>query len=122
MIDFLRRTSNTLLDALTHFNGHLTAITVYEIKVTAIKSQGQGQRFEQILSRVTVLPLDCAAARYAAVIQRTLQQQGQIIGLPDTLIAGICLAQQMPLLTTRNFRHYQRVTGLQLVSPADLST
>jgi predicted nucleic acid-binding protein len=39
--------------------------------------------------------------------------------LPDTLIAGICLAQQMPLLT-RNIRHYQRVMDLQLVSPADL--
>ncbi len=120
IIDFLRRKSNVLLDALTHYNGHLTAVTVYEIEVTAVKSQRQVQQFGQILQKVTVLPLDSAAARQAAAIQRTLQQQGQIIGLPDTLIAGICLAQQMPLLT-RNLRHYQRVVGLQVVSTADLS-
>ena len=77
------------------------------------------QQFGKILQWVTVIPLDSAAARQAAAIQRTLQQQGQVIGLPDTLIAGICLAQQMPLLT-RNIRHYQRVMDLQLVSPADL--
>jgi tRNA(fMet)-specific endonuclease VapC len=65
--------------------------------------------------------LDVTAAREAATTQRTLQQQGQIIGLPDTLIAGICLVQQMPLLT-RNTRHYQRVAGLQVVTPAELAT
>ena len=53
-----------------------------------------------------VLPLDVTAARQAAALQRTLQQQGQVIGLPDTLIAGVCLAQQIPLLT-RNSRHYE---------------
>ena len=99
IIDFLRRKSNTLLDAVTHFHGHLTAVTVYEIEVTAVKSEGQVQQFGKILQWVTVLPLDSAAVRQAAAIQRTLQQQGQVIGLPDTLIAGICLAQQMPLLT-----------------------
>ena len=119
IIDFLRRKSNILLDALTHFRGHLTAVTVYEIEITAIKSERQVQQFGKILQWVTVLPLDGAAARQAAAIQRTLQQQGQIIGLPDTLIAGIRLAQQMSLLT-RNIRHYQRVTDLHLVSPTDL--
>ena len=119
LIDFLRRQSTTLLDALTHFSCHLTAVTVYEIEVTAIKSVRQTEQFEQVLPWLTILPLDSTAARQAAAIQRTLQQQGQVIGLPDTLIAGICLAQQMPLLT-RNTRHYQRVVGLQVVLPHQL--
>ena len=120
IIDFLRRQSNTLVDALTHFHCHLTAVTVYEIEVTAIKSARQTEQFGQVLQWLTVLSLDITAARQAAVIQRTLKQQGQTIGLPDTLIAGICLTQQAPLLT-RNTRHYQRVTGLQIISPEELS-
>lgn len=120
IIDFLRRQSTTLLEALTHFSCHLTSVTVYEIEVTAIKSVRQAEQFEQVLPWLTVLPLDSTAARQAAVIQRTLQQQGQVIGLPDTMIAGICLAQQMPLLT-RNTRHYQRVAGLQVVLPEQLT-
>jgi tRNA(fMet)-specific endonuclease VapC len=121
VISFLRRKSNALLEAITYFNCHLTAITVYEIEVTAIKSERQVEQFRQVLQWLTVLPLDVIAAREAAAIQRTLQQQGQIIGLPDTLIAGICLVQQMPLLT-RNTRHYQRVAGLQVVTPPELAT
>lgn len=121
VVDFLRRQSNTLLGALSHFSCHLTAITVYEIEVTAIKSARQTEQFGQVLQWLTILPLDVTAARQAAAIQRALQQQGQVIGLPDTLIAGICQVQQMPLLT-RNTRHYQRVTGLQVLTPADLAT
>ena len=43
-----------------------------------------------------------------------------VLDSTDTLIAGICLAQQLPLLT-RNVRHYQRVPGLQVVSPTDVA-
>ena len=121
VIDFLRRKSNTLLEALTHYRGHITVITIFEIEVSAIRSVRQGQRFDQLLQWVTVLPLDVTAARQAAAIERTLQQQGQIIGIRDTFIAGICLAQQMPLLT-RNTKHFERVEGLQVVTPADLTT
>jgi predicted nucleic acid-binding protein len=63
IIDFLRRKSNTLLDAVTYFHGHLTAVTVYEIEVTAVKSERQVQQFGKILQWVTVIPLDSAAAR-----------------------------------------------------------
>ena len=120
IIDFLRRHSDALLDVLTRYRGHLTAITVYEIEATMVQSDRQMQQFGQMVQLMRVLPLDAAAARQAAAIQRTLQQQGQVIGLPDTLIAGICLAQQLPLLT-HNAHHYQRVAGLQVVAPADLT-
>ena len=42
-----------------------------------------------------------------------------MIGLPDTMIAGICLSQDLPLLT-RNTRHYTRVAGLQIFTPDNL--
>lgn len=119
IIDFLRRRSNVLLNALTYFHCYITAVTVYEIEATAMKSDRQMQQFAQVLRWASVLPLDSDAARQAAAIQRTLQHQGQVIGLPDTLIAGICLVYDKPLLT-RNTRHYQRVVGLQVITPAGL--
>lgn len=66
VIDFLRRKSDTLLTALTRFHTHLTAVTVYELEVTAIKSERQVQHFEKILQWVTVLTLDSAAPSYPA--------------------------------------------------------
>lgn len=120
IIDFLRHRSNTLLDTLTRYRGHMTAISVYEIEATVVQSDRQAQQFRQLVQLMPVLSMDAAAASEAAALQRILQQQGQVIGLPDTLIAGICLVQKLPLLT-RNIRHYQRVPGLQVVSPADVA-
>jgi len=111
IIDFLRRHTDTLFVALSHYQAHLTAITVYELEVSAVRSARQAQQFERLLTWLDILPLDDLAARRAAAIQRELQAERQVIGLPDTLIAGICLSQNMPLLT-RNLRHYVRVAGL----------
>jgi predicted nucleic acid-binding protein len=42
-----------------------------------------------------------------------------MIGLADILSAGICLSNNLPLLT-RNVEHFNRVEGLRLVSPDGL--
>jgi tRNA(fMet)-specific endonuclease VapC len=41
------------------------------------------------------------------------------ISLSDTLVAGICLAADLPLLT-RNVKHFDRVDGLKLITPNSL--
>ena len=51
------------------------------------------------------------AARRAAELHRLLRENP--IGDRDTLIAGVCLAIQRPLLTS-NLRHFQRVPGLEV--------
>ena len=119
MIDYLRRYSEILPQVATHYQCHLTAISFFELRINAIRSELQAQRFSEILPYFSVLPFDANAAHHAARIGQQLQQSGQTIGLPDTLIAGICLSQNIPLLT-RNTRHYEKVTGIQLIIPADL--
>ncbi|MFT5367788.1 MAG: tRNA(fMet)-specific endonuclease VapC [Candidatus Latescibacterota bacterium] len=120
VIDFLRHQSNILPQAVTQYQCHLTAISLFELQMGAIRSEQQTQRFSEILQHFSVLPFNANAARQAATLARQLQQTGQMIGLPDTLIAGICLSQNIPLLT-RNTRHYERVTGLQIITPNNLT-
>jgi len=119
IVDFLRRRSDLLLDVLVRFDCHITAITLYEIQAVAIRSERQERRFARMLQYINILPFDATAAQRASDINRELQQQGQAIGLPDTLIAGICLARDMPLLT-RNARHYQHVASLNVIMPEGL--
>jgi predicted nucleic acid-binding protein len=42
-----------------------------------------------------------------------------LIGLADILSAGICLSNELPLLT-RNVDHFNRIEGLKLVTPDGL--
>jgi len=58
VVDFLRRQSDALLDALVHFNCHLTAVTVYEIEVAAIRSERQAQR---VANLQVITPAELAA-------------------------------------------------------------
>jgi predicted nucleic acid-binding protein len=63
---------------------------------------------------LAVLPLDRAAAEKAAEVRRKLDHTGQPIGMGDSLIAGIALTHNLPLLT-RNRKHFERVANLKLV-------
>jgi len=121
IIDYLRRSFQALPLILAEYHCHLTVITLYEIEVAKIKSDRQQQLFKKVLSLTSSLPLDVNATTQAVQIERTLRAQGQPIGLPDIFIAGICLAQEIPLLT-RNVSHFSRIDGLQVLMPEDLSS
>lgn len=57
-----------------------------------------------------------AASRAVATARRELEGRGETIGMSDYLIAGVCLARPLPLLT-RNRAHFDRIPGLILVDP-----
>jgi predicted nucleic acid-binding protein len=88
-----------------------TAITVYEIW-RGLDSADAVDRARRAFRGIRVYPLNAVAARHAAELERRLE--GSPIGERDTLIAGICLAVQRPLLTA-NVRHFRRVRGLDVV-------
>ncbi|APC08657.1 type II toxin-antitoxin system VapC family toxin [Neomoorella thermoacetica] len=46
----------------------------------------------------------------AAMIENRLRSGGKVIGVPDTIIAGICLARNLSLFTL-NTEHFKRITG-----------
>lgn len=89
-----------------------TAVTRFELLVGA-RGLRRERTILELLGSITVLPLDTPAADRAARLHRSLEQQGQAIGMADSLIAGIVL-HHAGILLTRNRRHFGRVEGLIL--------
>ena len=89
-----------------------TVISVYEL-LSGARTDKERAKVELLLGALTPLPLDDAAARCAAQVDRALAETGQRLAPADTLIAGICLSRSAVLLT-RNRKHFERVKGLSL--------
>lgn len=66
-----------------------------------------------ILERLELLDFSYNAAEYYGKIYSELKARGALIGDIDILVASIVLANDEKLLT-RNVKHYERVTGLEL--------
>lgn len=89
-----------------------TAITAFELRVGAT-SKRRRTVVEVLLEALRILPLDGDAAERAADARRDLLARGEDIGVADSLIAGICLANDA-MLITRNTKHFMRVPGLKV--------
>lgn len=92
----------------------VTAITTYELlfgKARGNKDIGE----DALLTMLTVLPLNEASAKRAAILHDSLIRHNQDIGLRDVLIAAICLEHHIPLLTI-NEKHFSRVSDLQMMT------
>ncbi|MBM3144806.1 MAG: type II toxin-antitoxin system VapC family toxin [Chloroflexi bacterium] len=98
----------------------MTAINHYELLSVPFLSKNQLISLNQVLLIVEVIPFDKQASERAAQIWNILRTQGKQIGVMDTHIAGICVSLNLPLLT-RNVKHFQRVPGLKLISPEELT-
>lgn len=68
---------------------------------------------EALLSDLTVLPFDSAAARRYGELRAGLERRGTPIGDADTRIAAIALATDSTVVTA-NTRHFERVPGLSV--------
>ena len=119
IVDYLRRGTETLEQGLVKYECAITAVTLYELRAVAVRSERQEQLLGRLSSILLVLPFDAQAATLAAEVWQTLAARGIGIGLPDTLIAGTCLANATPLLT-RNPQHFQRVAELIVLTPNDI--
>lgn len=97
-------------------NAALTSVTVFELKIGIVPESKRALRLDKLFRYLPVLPLDLPAALAAAQVENQLRAAGAVIGAPDTLIAGICLSRDLPLVTN-NLRHFERVEGLKVVSP-----
>ena len=115
-VDFLRKKEpgfTLFIKLLERFEPCITAITAFELYLGHIRMK----RTEQIvdfITQFTVLPFDIKTAETSARIHAALGKRGENIGIPDTLIAGICVAADIPLLTL-NIRHFSRITELALI-------
>jgi len=118
LIDFLRGRDSADRVALELKKGRIctTVISAFELWAGAKTSQ-QAAAVETLLHALLILPLESQSARRAGEIQSTLEKKGNAIGMADSLIAGICLEHDR-LLLTRNRKHFERVSGLQLCDSA----
>lgn len=90
-------------------------IVAAELRFGAEKSGSERlrDRVELILSAMEVLPLEAPADRRYAEIRQFLEEQGQMIGPNDLLIAAHALAANLTVVTA-NTREFNRVPGLSV--------
>lgn len=115
-VDFLRKreTGFTLLIKFFEmFDPCITAITAFELHLGHLKMKRK-DGIDNFTAQFVSLPFDLKASKISAKIQETMDKKGEGIGIPDTLIAGICISNDIPLLTL-NTKHFSRVPDLKLV-------
>lgn len=103
-----------------HSNINLSILTYYEI-VSGLKHRDahkQPDSFIQFAKANEVLPISSHAADVAAEKYAQLRRIGQSVDDIDLLIAGIAITNKLTLVTN-NLRHFERITGLSVVSWAD---
>ena len=66
----------------------------------------------EVLRRVTVLPLGAAEALRAGDLMAELEKRGEPIGIEEVWIAATAMEHALTLVT-RNLRHFTRITGLR---------
>jgi len=93
---------------------NLTFISYYEILNGLLYKDARKQLplFEAFVTQSKVLPLTIRTVKISAIIQAALRKKGISIGHTDTLIAGVAMANEMPLVTN-NTMHFSRVDGLE---------
>lgn len=91
-----------------------SSINCFEL-LSGARPGKRGDRARDLVENIPVLPLDLASAKSAAEIRQSLEAGGDAIGMADSLIAGIALSNDLPLMT-RNRKHFEAVRGLRLVA------
>ncbi|MGO9649299.1 MAG: type II toxin-antitoxin system VapC family toxin [Terriglobales bacterium] len=90
-----------------------TAVSCFELLSGAGENR-RGDDVRRLIAAIPVLALDREAATQAAIVRQQLSRNGFSIGMGDSLIAGIALANDLPLLT-RNRKHFEHIEGLSLI-------
>jgi len=119
LIDYLMETQPVARQVLAYResdNLETSVVTCYEL-LTGAREGKRGDAVRRLLATTPIISLDANAATRAATIRQQLEQKGFSIGMADSLIAGIALANDLPLMT-RNRKHFEAVEGLLLVPVA----
>lgn len=90
-----------------------TAVSCFEL-LSGAGDNRRGDEVRRLLAAIPVLALDREGATQAAIVRQQLSSDGFSIGMGDSLIAGIALANDLPLFT-RNLKHFENVRNLDLI-------
>ncbi|MCS4542457.1 MAG: PIN domain-containing protein [Euryarchaeota archaeon] len=122
LIDLLRNDENALEKAkeLDETGRTVTTeINVFELVYGIYRSKrlDQGLRLsqaERLFSRLTVFPLDHAAALKAGEILGKLAREGKEVSTLDGLTAAIALTRGCSIVISRNIEHFSSIPGVQV--------
>jgi predicted nucleic acid-binding protein len=117
LIDYYRKKdkSKSLFFQLTERYSFfaVSAVTEYELYVG--NSQEQNVFWNNFFSQITVFPFDTNVVKQAVAIYKQLKQQNMLIDIPDIMIAGTALQNNVPLATI-NRKHFERINGLEIIT------
>jgi tRNA(fMet)-specific endonuclease VapC len=116
LIDYLAGTQPAADQVLAYAESdglQTSAITCFEL-LSGARYGKRGDAVRRLVGAIPVLPLDREAATRAADVRKQLAGAGVSIAMADSLIAGIALVNNLPLLT-RNRKHFENVEALRLV-------
>ncbi|MBN1802790.1 MAG: type II toxin-antitoxin system VapC family toxin [Candidatus Lokiarchaeota archaeon] len=104
---------------------YITSITVYEMNIgfERTKRKISVKRYKQLykpwmefISRMEIFSLGSKEAEAAARIYDTLESVGQRIDDNDVLIAGIMISNGINKIITKNYEHFRRIEGLEVLT------
>ncbi|GHT02928.1 PIN domain nuclease [Bacteroidia bacterium] len=117
LIDYYRKKdkSKTLFYKLTeHYSVFaVSAITEYELYIG--NSDDQNEFWDKFFMRITVLPFDTEAVKQSVAIYKQLKLKNKLIEVPDILIAGTVIKNNLHLATL-NRKHFERIEKLNLIT------
>ena len=122
IVDYLRKVepqTNLFRQLLLEDRVLFTVISAYELRVGSEQTKRQAN-LKLLFQPQNTLPLDLTAAIEAGKILAELRARGQEIGPGDILISGICLSNNLPVLT-RNEGHFSRVPKLKVMTIHDFA-
>jgi tRNA(fMet)-specific endonuclease VapC len=118
-IRYLNRRAPSLLsklDSVAQSRVFVCSVVKAEIYCGCMRSRDPLQalaKHRYFLDRFVSLPFDDISADIYAEIRTDLTKRGQLIGLSDMMIASICLANDVTLVT-HNTAEFGRINGLRI--------
>ena len=119
IIDMLKRKPECInkLNLLIGEELATTEVNYFEILFGIFKRHDSSKKeldlINEFFETINVLPLDHLSSLKAAQVAGNLSKQGLLIGTNDSLIAGICLANNCRIIT-RDTEHFLRIKGLKV--------
>ncbi len=119
-IDWLRRKefARKALAIMLPSDVAVSAVTAGELLVGAYCAQMPEREAEKVLAflkPIRVLDYGMTEAQHFARISAYLRQQGQLIGVPDTMIAATAEVHRFAVIT-KNLKHFEKVKNLKVVN------
>ena len=121
LIDFLRNDSKTIQkikELSTRESLSITSINSFEIFKGLRNSKLNSQNIGEFLSNFNVIGFDFLASKKAAEIFNELKSKGEILELPDVMIASIVISNNDTLITG-NVDHFNRIKELKIENLRD---